>query len=82
MWKKVQDLNYSKWIVVFTDGDDNASKLADLEGLKKKFQESEINLIVVGIELQDEFAEDLIELCKSSKDGAFIRNVCSNDLNI
>ena len=70
-----------KWIVSLTDGEDNSSLLS-LKTIKNKLKTSDINLIIVGMGLSKNLTKDLKDLCKFTKDGAFIESPNNDDLDV
>ena len=70
-----------KWIVSLTDGEDNSSQ-ETLKNIKTSLKASEINLIIVGMGLSKNLTKILKDLCKSTKDGAFIESPNNDDLDV
>jgi len=70
-----------KWIVSLTDGEDNSSQLT-LRKMKATLKSSDINLIIVGMGLSKTLTKELKDLCKSTKDGAFIESPNNDDLDV
>ena len=50
--------------------------------MKATLKSSDINLIIVGMGLSKTLTKELKDLCKSTKDGAFIESPNNDDLDV
>lgn len=57
-----------------TDGEDTASYL-DLDELLGKIMRSNINLIIIGMNLEERTKKDLNKLCRSTYDGMLLEAI-------
>ena len=72
-FKKIVDLDHSKWIIALTDGEDNSSRIT-YEALFSKLKKGDVNLMIVGLALGEKMIPPLSELCKATSEGVFIES--------
>ena len=80
-FKKYKPKDNTKWIVAITDGEDNCSKNS-YETIVKKLKSSIVNLIVIGVGLNKDFSQKMVNLCRMTKQGIFIENPNNLDLDV
>ena len=77
---KAEPKNNAKWIVALTDGDDNESRIR-IDQLYNKLAKSDVNLIIVGLELHELVKSKLSYLCRVTSNGLFIESTSNEDIN-
>lgn len=60
-----------QWVIGLVDGEDNTSSYT-FKQIRKRLLKSEVNLIMVGLNLPKEFKEIVRELCQSTSRGIYI----------
>lgn len=64
-------LNHSKWIVLFSDGDDSCSTISDNQ-LLNALETTDVNLLIIGCGLDEYASRSFRSLCEKTKNGIFI----------
>jgi len=77
---KAEPRNNARWIVALADGDDNESKIM-YEQLERRLSRSDVNLIIIGLELRESVKPRLIDLCRATSSGLFIESTSNEDLS-
>jgi len=77
---KAEPRNNARWIVALADGDDNESRVM-YEQLERRLSRSDVNLIIIGLELRESVKPKLIDLCRATSSGLFIESTSNEDLS-